>query len=67
VIEQLAADGMTMVMVTHEMRFAKPDRLHASRQGPRNRAGLDASGAQDARAHTVRRHWQLKIITKDEN
>ena len=60
VVEQLAREGMTLMLVTHEMRFARDvgthARVHASRQGAR--AGPAEGGfrrAEDAGIAAVRR------------
>ena len=67
VIEKLAADGMTIVMVTHEMGFAKgiADRIVFMHRGKVHETGsaLDPDDANDARARPVRRDRKSEIIT----
>src|SRR6185295_8228425 len=58
-------DGYARDGICKEHR--RSDRLHASRQGSRNRACLDPDGADDAGTRPVRGDGQSKIITGEEN
>ena len=52
VLEDMAREGMTMMLVTHEMGFARrfaPRRLHAPRQDLGGRAGRGDAGRAHAR------------------
>ena len=60
VVEQLAGEGMTLMLVTHEMRFARDCRhqagVHASRQGARaGRAEGGLRRAENAGIAAIRR------------
>ena len=60
VVEQLAREGMTLMLVTHEMRFARDvgtiARVHAPRQGARaGSAERSLCRAEDAGIAAVRR------------
>ena len=60
VVRELAAEGMTLLMVTHEMKFARdvcsPRRVHAPGPRPRNRpAGRRLRQSADAGTEAVSR------------